>query len=91
MPKCHSCAWHEHLRDHCELEPGYPNGCDAFRSTQATFLQGLACVVIILGIYVLLLWMENAPSEDLMFVLLAVPGALVAGLVAHRLNEGGPR
>ena len=50
MPKCLECAWHEHLRDHCELEPAYANGCGAWRPKKPTLLQGLACVVIILAL-----------------------------------------
>jgi len=47
------------------------------------------CVIGILGLQAFLTWLDNA--EDVRFVLLAVPLALVAGLVAHRMNEGGAR
>lgn len=72
MPSCHSCAWLEHLRDQCELEPGYPNGCDAWRPKTPTPLQGVACVVIILSFQTGLNWMDQASNADLTWVGLGV-------------------
>ena len=57
-PKCHRCAWHEHLRDHCELDPNYPNGCASFKSKPPTIGQGLLCIVICLALQVLLWLLE---------------------------------
>ena len=99
MAKCHRCAWHEHLRDHCEQEPGYPNGCDQFRPKRPPVWQGCLCVVGILGLYVFLMflepivdaflmWLDKLPAEDVRFVLLAVPCALVAGLWVRRVRRG---
>lgn len=48
--------------------------------------QKVLCVLIILGIYVLLLWINDAPNEDLRFALLAVPCALVARLWLYRVR-----
>lgn len=56
--------------------------------TKPSLWHKILCVLIILGLYVLLLWMDNAPTEDLRFALLAVPCALVAGLWLYRVREG---
>lgn len=64
--------------------------CEVFvaKPHKPKWWQKVLCVLIILGIYVLLLWMENVPTEDLRFALLAVPCALVAGLWIRRVREG---
>jgi hypothetical protein len=53
-----------------------------------SLIQCALCVVGILGLQAFLMWLDNAPAEDLRFVLLAVPCALVAGLWIRRVREG---
>lgn len=64
--------------------------------------QGVLVILGILALYMLvmciepivdafLMWLDKLPAGERRFVLLALPLALVAGLVARRLNEGGMR
>ncbi len=88
MPKCHRCAWLEHLKDFCELEVSYPNGCDAFRLKQPPLWQGVVCVAAILGLQGCSTWMNQASNADLRFLLIGLVLALVAGCWAYRVREG---
>lgn len=54
---------------------------------KARWWHGVLVVVGILALQAFLLWMDNAPAEDLRFALLAVPCALVAGLWLRRVRE----
>lgn len=49
------------------------------------------CITGILGVQAGLNWMDRASNADLRFLLIGLALALVAGLVARRLNEGGMR
>ncbi len=64
--------------------------------------RGVLVVLGILGLYVFLMclepivdaflmWLDKLPAGERRFVLLAVPCALIAGLVARRMNKGGMR
>lgn len=86
MPKCHSCAWHEYLRDHCELEPGYPNGCDTFRPKVPTRAQVVLCVGGILGVQGLMIWMDQASNSELTWAGLAVVVFWIGVLWLRRRN-----
>ena len=70
------------------------------RRADPKWWQCLLCVLIILSLEALLIWLDNdgpqaffvwvdsLPAEDLRFALLAVPLALVAGLIGRRLRGG---
>lgn len=54
-----------------------------------SLIQCVLCVVIILSIQALLMWLDNAPTEDLRFVLIAIPLTAIACWAARRINGRG--
>jgi len=70
--------------------------------SKPSLAQSIWVLIGILGIYVFLMciepivdgflmWLDKLPAGERRFVLLAPPLALIAGLIARRLNEGGMR
>jgi len=90
MPKCHRCAWHEHLKDFCELEPSYPDGCDAFRPKKPTIGQSILCVVGILSLQALMTWLDNVPLNDL-YIALGMLVILLNAWVIYQIIRGRKR